>query len=375
MHWSDDLAGATFDFDAIDVMGGAGANAGGSGTIWVAKTGQPVRLVVDNGEREHINEASPWVEVGPRTVSAIAGRSVTVAGASWVVDDLVGAEVRFDDQATTYRVVSNGVNVLNLDPLQAAPTANVGARVLGVRRLAGAFEVYGRARVSLADAWFTDDLLVSGATLTHPPTASSTGIYGLELNVSDLLEVAADGAIDVTGRGFAGDCSSRDASCANGGHGANNASGAGGKRYSGGSFGGLGGGPNPGATYGAPLDVFFPGSGGGYGDGGGDHGGSGGGRVWIAAGRVVLAGVVRADGGAGTNAGGGGGGGGGVRIGAGSMSGTGFVSVRGGAGATTGGGGGGGRVLVNGQALTLAVDGGLSATGTAHGAAGTATRN
>jgi hypothetical protein len=42
---------------------------------------------------------------------------------------------------------------------------------------------------------------------------------------------------------------------------------------------------------------------------------------------------------------------------------------------TTGGGGGGGRVLVNGQSFILDVGGGLSATGTAHGAAGTATRN
>lgn len=372
VHWEDDLAGASFDVDAIEVFGGAGIEVGGPGSLWLAKDGLPVRLVVDNGEREHLNEASPWVEVGPRTVSAIAGRAVTVSGVSWVAGDLVGAEVRFDDQASSYRVVSNGLNTLNLDPLQAAPTAVVGSRIQGVRRLAGAFEVHGRARVALADAWFADDILISNATLTHPPISASTGIYGLELNVSDLLEVDAQGAIDVTGRGFAGDCSARDANCANGGHGPNNASGTGGDRFSGGSFGGLGGGPNPNPTYGSASDVYYPGAGGGYGSGGANSGGAGGGRVWIAAGRAVIDGVVRADG-ASTPDNGGGGAGGGVRLQAATLTGGGLVSVRGGASAA--GAGGGGRILVSGQGLTLDASGGTSTTAGQNGAAGSTTRN
>ena len=375
IYWVSDLAGAAFDVDAVEVYGGSGTHVGGPGTLWLAKDGLPVRLVVDNGERENVNEASPWVEVGPRTISAIAGHVVTVAGASWVANDMVGAEVRFGDELTSYRVVSNTSNVLNLDPLGPAPTALAGARILGVRRLPGSLELYGRSRVALSDAWTSDDLKVSNAILTHPPISASTGIHGLELTVIDLLEVGSDGAIDVTGRGFAGDCSARDNNCANGGHGPNNATGTGGRRYSGGSFGGLGGGPTPNTTYGSASDVFYPGSGGGYGGSGGDTGGAGGGRVWVQAGRVILDGALRADGDPGLNNGGGGGAGGGVRLQAGSLSGVGVISARGGVGGATGGGGGGGRVLVNGQAFTLDVGGGLSATGTAHGAPGTATRN
>lgn len=372
VHWATDLAGEVFDVDGIEVFGGAGLYVGGPGTLWLGQEGEPVRLVVDNGERIHINEASPWVEVGPRTVTAINGRAITIGGAGWVVDDLVGIEVRFDGSPTTYRVVSNSVNVLNLDPEGQAPAAIVGSRVLGVRRVAGALEVYGQTRMALADALFADDVTLTNATLTHPPTAAATGIYGLELNVLDQLLVSSDATIDVSGRGFAGDCSARDANCANGGHGPDNATGTGGERFSGGSFGGLGGGPNPNATYGSASDVYYPGSGGGYGGGGSDEGGAGGGRVWIAAGRAVIDGVVRADGAASINNGGGGAGGG-VRLQAATLSGVGLVSARGGTSAA--GAGGGGRVLVTGPALTLDASGGTSTTAGQNGAAGSTTRN
>lgn len=372
VHWATDLAGEVFDVDGIEVFGGAGVHVGGPGTLWLGKEGEPVRLVVDNGERDHINEASPWVEVGPRTVTAVNGRAFTIGGAGWVVDDLAGIEVRFDGSPTAYRVVSNGLNVLNLDPEGPAPAALVGSRVLGVRRVAGALEVYGQTRMALADALFADDVTLTNATLTHPPTAATTGIYGLELNVLDQLLVSSDATIDVTGRGFAGDCSARDANCANGGHGPNNATGAGGERFSGGSFGGLGGGPTPNAVYGSASDVFYPGAGGGYGGGGSDAGGAGGGRIWIAAGRAVIDGVVRADGGAATTNGGGGAGGG-VRLQAGALTGNGSVSARGGASGS--GAGGGGRVLVSGQALTLDASGGTSTTAGQNGAAGSTTRN
>ncbi len=376
--WQDDLVGAPFDVDTIEVMGGLGVHAGGPGTLWLDKDGEASRLVVDNAEREHVNETSPWVEVSTRTVSAVNGLVITVGGPSlgWVPGDLIGAEVRFDDIAATHRVVNNTATALTLDAADGAPTVSVGSRIQGVRRFPGSLELFGASRVAMTDHLFGDDLTVSAATLTHPLIASNTGIFGLNLNIANRITVAADGRIDVSARGFAGDCSPADASCANGGQGNNNVSGAGGKQLSGGSFGGLGGGPTPNAIYGGTLDVWYPGAGGGYGAGGGNHGGAGGGRIKLIAGQLVLDGQLIADGGAGSIQSGGGAGGG-IDVQVTTLSGGGSMAARGGRGGTTGGGGGGGRILLSptSPAMTLTVTGGLSDTPTNNGAAGTATRN
>ena len=69
--------------------------------------------------------------------------------------------------------------------------------------------------------------------------------------------------------------------------------------------------------------------------------------------------------------------GGGIEVTATTLSGAGSLWARGGQGNTNGGGGGGGRILVTGPGPSYSLDasGGTSQTGTAHGSAGSATRN
>lgn len=144
---------------------------------------------------------------------------------------------------------------------------------------------------------------------------------------------------------------------------------------SGGGHGGAGADPaecGPGKAYGDVTHPRETGSG-----GGGFGAGTGGGQIELAAGAVMLDGLIRASGTDGRGASAGGGSGGSVLIAADVVMGAGTIESRGGRGfGLGGGGGGGGRVAVlktMGVHVPVDVAGGPSSTGP-DGAAGTVTQ-
>jgi hypothetical protein len=173
--------------------------------------------------------------------------------------------------------------------------------------------------------------LLSGGVLTHPVT-----VNGLRLTVRGGVTIDGQSSIDVSGMGClqsqrwdtqSSVCTSAGASSDNGG----------------GSYGGLGGGRTPNATYGDRTNPNELGSGGASCCG---NGSAGGGLVRITAGSLALAGTIRANG---ADAPDGAGSGGGVYLNVGTLSGNGAVSASGGTGSRSGnayGGGGGGRIAL-----------------------------
>lgn len=180
--------------------------------------------------------------------------------------------------------------------------------------------------------------LSAGAVLTHPP-ASHHEWFALRLIISGTLTIAADAAIDVSGRGYAL------------GRGAfNRWLGAAGN-LGGGSYGGLGG-YSSNFAYGDAMNPDQPGAGGALGSG---RGGAGGGLVRISAAAIRVDGMIRANGADGRNEERGqpAGSGGGVLLNAAMLSGSGSISADGGRngvvcyyGCRFGGSGGGGRVAI-----------------------------
>ncbi|MCC6624673.1 MAG: hypothetical protein IT385_25715 [Deltaproteobacteria bacterium] len=163
---------------------------------------------------------------------------------------------------------------------------------------------------------------------------------------ADAVVVAAGAAIDVSGRGYAGDCTPLKGTCTNAGmtignldNGAGTAMGA--------SHAGAGGGGTAPRAFGDPFAPTTLGGGGGQGSSNSHLGGHGGGRVAIVADRLALDGVVRADGLPATVGNAGGGAGGSIYLLVGELAGDGALSADGGDGGPTGGGsGGGGRVAL-----------------------------
>ena len=373
--WGDDAASA-FDPEAIVAYGGdAVVRGGGPGTVFLGDAGGE-RLVVDNGGVANTTEIAPWVEVGIRTVGTAAADRVTVTGAGWLPNALVGHDVVFGAGASHFTVVSNTDDSLVFQASDGSVAGMGGQLMRGVYPFAGTVELRGGARVALLDRVAVEAFDIhDGAVLTHAATAPNQPEQGLWLEVSGVLTVAADGTIDASGRGYRGDCMAGTA-CASGALWVGNVAG-GARQFSGGSFGGLGGGPSPNPVYGDTVATWLLGAGGGYGSGGGESGGAGGGRVRLVVGTLVLLGELRVDGLAGNGANAGGGAGGGVFITATQLSGGGRVSARGGDGVGNGGGGGGGRVHIDapGNAGTIVVDGGASGDPTRVGAAGTSVRD
>ncbi|MDD2943085.1 MAG: SBBP repeat-containing protein [bacterium] len=167
--------------------------------------------------------------------------------------------------------------------------------------------------------------VASGGVLTH--TANGTLQQHIMHLQTNLLEVQAGGAIDVSGRGsIAGEGAGQ------------------GFQYGGGGYGGVGGAGAtgiPGAAFGsqvAPLDI---GSGGGY-------AGSGGGVVLIQVeDTLILDGDIIADGVAGNYSGSDiGGAGGSVLLTVNHFDGGGYIDAQGGTGTGSGGGGSGGRIAL-----------------------------
>lgn len=239
----------------------------------------------------------------------------------WFPDELVGTAVGVPGSALRFHVIGNTATTLHLDPLDGDLTTvlSVDGAFFGWRTFAAHLRIEGGARVSLADRLEATTLALSdGGVITHPRAVAGQALPGLWLAFTGAASIASDGAIDVLGRGYAGNRAAGAETC-----GSQTADVSG--QLSGGSHGGPGSGARAAATYGdanAPDTL-----------GGGGYGGSGGagGSVWlVVSGALCGAGTVRADGAAGVN-GGGSGGGGRVRLDLGSDAFTGPVSAAGGA--------------------------------------------
>ncbi|MCB9785350.1 MAG: Ig-like domain-containing protein [Deltaproteobacteria bacterium] len=176
----------------------------------------------------------------------------------------------------------------------------------------------------------------------------------LEIHADDVV-LGPGAALDVTGRGYIGDCQPTDESCGSGGHTLGNHSSGGSATYAGGSHGGLGGGAAPAATFGDPFAPLTMGSGGGRGANGNWAGGDGGGQILLITQHLTLDGAILADGepapGGESTSVGGGGAGGAVWVQVLDLDGTGLIQAHGGPGATAAGalgsGGGGGRIFLD----------------------------
>lgn len=223
----------------------------------------------------------------------------------------------------------------------------------------------------------TKKLIVTGnltigpnGVLTHADN-STTQIHSLVVDVGGDFTLSAGGKINADGLGY--DAVNGPGKSIGGTY----------PYVVGGSYGGIGGtaiwtSSTPGPTYGSYLAPVNLGSGGGYGGGGSSGGGA---IILNITGSSVINGVISANGQnlAGTAYGAGSGGS--VYITTGAISGTtGVIKVNGGSGGTNRDGGGGGRVAViltgtnndfTNYSGSMTAYGGVPATGTIYGAAGT----
>lgn len=147
----------------------------------------------------------------------------------------------------------------------------------------------------------------------------------------------------------------------------------GGKQYGGGGYGGAGGGTaagQGGIGYGVETLPLLPGSGGGtWWNNNGDYGGAGGGAIWLeVADRLLLSGIISANGGTMANYGAGGAGGS-ITIRCTHFAGTGLLQANGGSARVAGdgsGSGGGGRIAVWRQKHTFSGTAAQPAAGAAY---------
>jgi hypothetical protein len=196
------------------------------------------------------------------------------------------------------------------------------------------------AYTPLQDALTFDDVYIWGQGVL----ASQPG-KPLTLQVLGTLDIAVDGALSVSGRGYAGASGGRQAGGPGAGH-----SDVSDYPGGGGGYGGAGDADNynvnhGGGTYGSATLPTDLGSGGGSGYYGGYGGGAGGGAIHaIVNGTLQVDGQLRADGAGSGN--GRGGSGGSLWLVTNTLSGAGIISASGGNTGNNGGGGGGGRIVV-----------------------------
>ena len=181
--------------------------------------------------------------------------------------------------------------------------------------------------------------VIGGGVVTHSANGSIP-MYGIDLTITNDVNVYVGSRIDATGRGYS----------------SSNGPGAGTDWYhaSGAGHGGEGGRASSwviygGGVYGSIVEPTALGSGGGRDDDDGKLGGAGGGLIrLVVGGTVTLNGEIVANGGNGGGSHAGGGAGGSIWLTVGAMNGNGVISVDGGASSHTGvaGGGGGGRIAL-----------------------------
>ncbi len=256
-----------------------------------------------------------------------------------------------------------------------APTLSVTAGSVTVKSLTIGSSANSTTTISYGTS--TKKLIVTGnltigayGVLTHADNSTSE-THALWVDVGGNLTVDSGGKIDVIGRGYDGK------------NGPGKSVGGTYPYVVGGSYGGIGGtaiwtASTPGPTYGSYLSPVNLGSGGGY---AGDSGPGGGAIILNITGSSIINGTVSANGQNLTGVVYGAGSGGSVYITSSSISGTtGSIIANGGNGGTNRDGGGGGRVSViltgtnndfTDYSGLMTAYGGVPATGTIYGAAGT----
>ncbi|MBN2361473.1 MAG: PKD domain-containing protein [Deltaproteobacteria bacterium] len=308
------LAVQTLSFSgAIGAAGGTGSPAGGLGSAFVLEGGQLL----------HVAAGVASITGGDsfQSVSVGAGGVLYLNGAAQVVQQVL---------------VPSGATVV-LNDAAALTSMALSTSIAGRLEVAVPF-VWGQSMTVLGELAANDLLSVDG-DLTVEPGGKVTHDQGDDdaaLSVTGVVWVKPGAVIDLNARGLRNgyyynpvDYSivSRTPD------------------YTGGSYGGRGGGSATG-VYGDALDPHHLGSGGGNGSCS-SRGGNGGGRMAIAASTLRVDGTVRADGEAAAAGGcgnaGGGGAGGAIRVDVATLTGSGMISAKGGSGYA---GGSGGRIAL-----------------------------
>ena len=193
-----------------------------------------------------------------------------------------------------------------------------------------------------------NDVTIHGI-MTHSPNTAAAAPWTPDNRIRiqcTNLSIAADGAINVAGKGYLGGVASANGNGPGGGTAGNE--GAGGGYGGSGGYGGNTGWHPPGAAYGSVMLPVDPGSGGGAPGSGSGGSGNGGGAVWLeVAATATVDGMILADAG-GSWGYGGGGAGGSVYLKATTLLGNGSITAKGGSeNAYFSSGGGGGRISLD----------------------------
>jgi hypothetical protein len=355
-----------FTGTATSFGGTAGQYPGNAGTVVFKDAAGNLSLVIDNNGVAYATsiETSFVNQMGVHRVSTVTSSTITLEGSPGLPTGFhVGRRIgcttgNGSGPEHSFTIVSHTANVLSFDTVTDNPlTANVQGgnkdRCWGIVEVPGHLILRGGAASSLWDRLQVASLTVEGGgyLTAQPVYTSPVAEPWLHVTASDGITIAADGSLDVSGRGYRGaqQATASDLGFTNGNTGSV-------AQRKGGSHGGIGGGAIATALYDDALKPVLPGAGGGRGAVCcSRRGGNGGGRIYLTADVLLIDGLVLANGsGADATYDGGGGAGGSVWLQASILAGKGTLRADGGAGGDGtanlqdaqkgGGGGGGGRI-------------------------------
>jgi RHS repeat-associated protein len=340
-------------------------DANGNLTSTINRNGQTISFNYDALNRLTSKSRPPTsTEVGSQITSFTYD---SVGNLTSAINPVIGVFNEYDlanrlisSSSTTEEAVAGTVTPINADTTIGENNFQFDGRTL---------QVNGRTLTVDGVHTFENLILVNGAVLTHSPT-TATKVNKLDITVTGTLQIDATSKIDVSNRGFLG---GRQPGNPFGLDGMTMGLQRGSTGFSGGSYGGLGGGPSVNPVYGNFRNPNDAGSGGATGVN--EVSGNGGGSVHIVAQTIQLNGAILANGQNGPANNSGGGSGGGVRIDAAFFTGAGQIRANGGTSSFSGGAGGGGRIAIYYQNVTtfnfanMSTFGGSG--GAQNGAAGT----
>jgi hypothetical protein len=353
-----------FDITKITALGGIHTNStdakqnGGAGTIYLEKSGETGRIIIDNNGTETI-KGTPVTTVPSQTSTGLTDTVLTDTNADFAPGTLVGMLLQPNiNNPKTFVIVSNDLNSITveietgdgmLNYAQVGDTYRVkyGAQLLledARSHFSGSVDTPALTLVNTTltmDGTLTVDgslSLQSGSRLTHS-TATSGIVNSLYIDAGEVVIDSAS-SIDVSDCGYLGGLRG-DNSDTKGRTLGNTVTG-GSIQFNGGGYGGCGGmytNIQVNEIYGSIYQPADPGSGGG-GYLSDDAGGNGGGVLRIQTSELVLDGEINANGGMSPMYGGGGSGGS-IWINATTIRGSGEIHADGGDCIDRGAGGGG----------------------------------